>query len=377
MQTWQDEFIFHDGDQFFSHLTHALNAAQKTIDLETYIFDRDHLGMEMLEALSHAASRGVRVRILLDGLGCSKWSYRDAQISRMAGVAVRFFHPLPWQNKRSHILRFFRLRRILLGVWKLNRRNHRKTCVIDHQIAFLGGMNISARHLKKETGKKAWRDTSVRVSGHAVSDLAQAFEYAWNHPRSLRNRWKRYLKVPAYPHLVRLNMVHRQRKAAYRDLIHRISTAKTRVWITNPYFVPPISLIRALRMAAGRKMDVRLLFSEKNDILGMKWAIHAFYFILLEGGIRIFEYQSSFLHAKIMLIDSWATVGSSNLNQRSFLHDLEVDVVLNHSSSVKSIENQYLTDLVGSHEIDQKVWKHQPITEKILSKFVLIFKRWL
>lgn len=380
LPAWNAETIYHDGDQFFSDLGQALMTAKKSITLETYIFDRDPIGTEILRHLYDAVVRGVRVRVLLDGIGCSDWSYRDLEHLLRANVEARFYHPLPWQQADFTITRYFAPRRILFELWKLNRRNHRKVCVIDERIGFLGGLNLSARHSRKVSGRKVWRDTSVRVTGDSVESLVEAFDFAWTLTADwgrFRKRWLRYRRLPFRAGLVRLNVTRKQRRGIYRDLIRRIRSSRDRIWITNPYFIPHYTLIRALRSAALGGVDVRLLFSKRSDIWGIKWAIRAFYYILLSSKVQIFEYHASILHAKTLLIDSWATVGSSNLNHRSLFQDLEVDVVLSRSSSVGSIEEQFLKDLESSDQIELRKWQRRSWIQRVLERVALVFKKWL
>lgn len=374
---WIEETIYHDGDRFFSELAQALSSARRTIDLETYIFDRDELGRQVLDALAAAVRRGVRVRLLLDGFGCAHWSTLDAEELERAGIETRFYHPLPWQNANYSIFRFMTPRRTMLGISKLNRRNHRKTCVIDGDLAFLGGMNVSARHLTRTAGSEAWRDTSVKVRGEALHQLTRAFEHAWTHTKSAALRGIGDAKFPIRSKLLRLNLNRKMRRALYQDLIHHMLHAQKRIWITNPYFIPERAVIRALRFAGWAGIDVRVLLPKRNDIWGLKWAIKAFYYILLTARVRIYEYTPSILHAKVMIIDDWAMVGSSNLNHRSLLHDLEVDVILVRQESMRSLEQQFTRDLSQSIEIDAQSWRKRPWTGRLLERIALVFKRWL
>ncbi len=377
MNPWKEEVVYHDGDRFFSDLCQALSSAKSTIDLETFIFDRDRLGTQVLKCLTDAAKRGVRVRLLLDGFGCSKWSYLDMVELKKQGVDGRFYHPWPWQNPHYQLWRSLTLRRILLGVWKLNRRNHRKTCVIDGESAFLGGMNITARHLSGDSSTPAWRDTSIQVRGREVFRLTQSFEIAWTHSRSAYPSWHSSKRLLVRPSSIRLNLTRKQRTTAYKDLIQRIYTAKSRVWITNAYFVPDLSLIRALRYAAWSGLDVQVLVPRKSTVFGLKWASMAFYLPLLAAKVRIFEYAPAFLHAKTVLIDDWAIVGSSNLNHRSLIHDLEVDIVLSKPESLRSLESQFCYDLSLAVEINPLKWAQRRGRAQLLERLALVFRHWM
>jgi cardiolipin synthase len=365
------ELVFHEGDRYFASLRKAIDEAKKTVDLETYIFDRDEVGERLLDHLARAARRGVRVRLLLDGFGCSQWSHAEAEALRERGIQTRFYHPLPWQTDRE------RLAWLRIRLARLNRRNHRKTCVVDSHVAYLGGMNVSARHSIEHAGSEAWRDTSVRIAGGHARGLSLAFEAAWSKPGTFRLRWRFHRRLGTLSGSIRLNVTRAQRRAGQAELVHRILSAKRRVWITNPYFVPDFSLIRALRFAAWSGVQVRVLVPRKNDVFGMRWAARAFYGALLRAGVRIHEYVPSVLHAKIVLADAWARVGSSNLNSRSLLHDLEADVVLSEPASLRSLERRFEADLDASMKVDPVAWRGRSPFSRLLERLALVFRRWI
>jgi cardiolipin synthase A/B len=375
---WTHERLFHSGDEYFADLARAIDSAQTSIELETYIFDHDRLGRRLLERLSHAANRGIRVRLLLDGVGCSRWSYANASFYMQAGSEIRFYHPLPWQNTQPlSIWRHLTLRRWALGFWKLNRRNHRKTCIIDGKTAYLGGMNITSRHLESVSGTDAWRDTSLRISGNGVSMIQDAFEQAWRHPGSSTERWKKHRSPSARSALVKINTDRRQRLDNYCELVRRVAEAKSRIWVTCPYFVPDRALVRALRLSAWSGVDVRLLLPYRSDVLGIQWANRAHYDRLLRSGVRIYEYHPRILHAKTLLIDDWAQVGSSNLNHRSLIHDLELDVVLKDPESVHDLERQFQKDMKSSKRVTIQTWRKRPLRDYVLEKAALSLRHWL
>lgn len=370
MHAWIDETVYVDGDQFFDALFREIDRAEDYVHLETYIFDRDELGTEVLDRLKAAARRGVSVRLLLDGFGSSEWTSEHAELLRDSGVRTKFYHPLPWQIV-PRIPMDMGLGRIFRSISKLNRRNHRKCCVVDGRVAFVGGMNVSARHINRKSGEKAWRDTSVRVTGSQVRLLNRAFENAWANTNRIGQ---------AHPNpdsSVRLNRTRRERRSNYQDLIQRIVSAQNRVWITNPYFIPEVGLIRALRTASRNGIDVRLLLPGRNDVWGLKSVIRTFYLSLLITQVRIFEYAPTVLHAKTLLIDETAFVGSSNLNHRSLLHDLEVDVVLSRKETIQKLEHQFLVDLSSAEEIERRRWIGRSIFERILGRILLLFRNWI
>ncbi|OFY99357.1 MAG: hypothetical protein A2Z97_14895 [Bdellovibrionales bacterium GWB1_52_6] len=344
---WQSEKIFHEGDSFFAGLAQDIAQAQKSIELEAYIFNDDALGHRISTALSDAARRGLRVRVMVDGVGSASWALKILPELAAAGVQTKVYHPLPWifwsfsliwRRGLSGMLAFFR---------RVNRRNHRKLCILDHHRAWVGSMNISSSHLREFSGEGVWRDTGVCVEGAAVLYLEAAFEKAWRKARGplqgVQREFFQWTGVDKgrWPKLIRLNDRRSRRKYYSRELLVRIGQAKRRVWLTTPYFVPSGPLIRALRTAAERDIDVRILVPRKPDLFFMKWVSTAFYSSLISSGVRFFEYLPSVLHAKTAVIDDWATVGSSNFNHRSLLHDLEVDVVVHQPESLVELENHF------------------------------------
>ena len=295
------------------------------------------------------------MRVLVDGIGTLGYAQDLVQELKENGVQAKIYHPLPWQ---------------------LNRRNHRKVCVIDQSIAFLGGMNISACHLKYYSGQNAWRDTTLRVIGKGVQYLTLAFERSWDHRKLIHSAPRIRSKHPPSHHLIKLNDSWRKRRNYQQEILRRVNHARERIWITTPYLVPEFSLIRALRKAALRSIDIRILLPKKNDLWFMKWINQAFYSLLLSSGIKIFEYIPSTLHAKIMMIDDWMTVGSSNQNHRSWLHDLEVDLVITHARSKSTLWSQFLHDLEVSQEIELSNWKKRSWLRTFLERLALFIKYW-
>ncbi|MEK6705962.1 MAG: phospholipase D-like domain-containing protein [Bdellovibrionota bacterium] len=404
LQQWVSEEIFYSGDEFFRHLEFDIGAAKDSIDLETYIFENDQLGVHILALLSKATQRGVTVRVMADGVGSSNWGIKLVYDADKLGVETRVFHPIPWLLGSYFLWAEARGKRGILRLLNtVNRRNHRKVCVIDKRVAYVGGMNVSSWHLLEAHGDKAWRDTGARVEGWAVAHLTAAFEKAWRDARgikrSLKKIWvsrkhrlveridavKRRLaflpqRTPAEHKLrilVRLNDSRIRRRRYYIDLLYRIVRSRNRIWITNPYFVPHGSLLRALRVAAKSGVDVRVLVPRKSDVFFMRWVTAAFYGSLLRSGARLYEYLPSVLHAKTILIDEWATVGSTNLNYRSLFHDLEVDVVLTSAESLKSVEEQFLKDLEKSHEVTITDWRRLGLLGRFGGRIALLFRYWI
>lgn len=370
---WDEVAIFDDGDAFYGALVGALDAATTTIDIECYIFAVDRTGWPVLKALGAAASRGVRVRLLVDGIGSSTWTGTLRKVAQKAGILFKVYHELPWERwwrGKFPSRALIRIRRILV---RMNRRNHRKVCIVDGVKAFVGSFNIIENHSREYSGGNAWRDTGVSIRGADVSVLVGGFEEIWiGSLRRLRRRL-RYKRVQS-SNLVKLNAQRRQRERNYLDLLLRIEEARGRVWITNAYFIPDSSLLRALTGAAERGVDVRILVPHFSDVVFMPWISAAFHFGLLKAGVRVFEYTKSILHAKSMVIDDWALVGSSNLNHRSLLHDLEADIVVPNREAIDTLKGRYLADLACSDEVLLSNWKRRPVLERGIGRLLLLFR---
>lgn len=371
---WQTCQIISDGDLFFNSLVGAINSATTGVDLEFYIFAVDPTGIRFFEVLVAAAKRGVTVRLLVDGVGSSSFARQYRSVAKECGIALRVFHELPWQRWWP---RWERSPRAAAG-WRtvlrrLNRRNHRKVAIIDGQCAFVGSFNITKFHLASEMGNAAWRDMAVRVEGDGISTLISAFEDTWGGPFArLRRRLiqRRKVKSP----LVRLNASIRERRDSYLDLLLRLITAKQRVWITNAYFVPDGSLLRALAVIAREGVDVRIIVPSFSDVVFIPWVTSAFHFGLLTAGVKIFEYKDSVLHAKTMVIDDWGLIGSSNLNHRSLLHDLEADVVVSNREALNEMCTIFQSDLERCQEVTILTWQQRPVIERVIGRILLWFR---
>lgn len=343
LRTWADEEIYFAKDAYFESLFQAIDGASRSIDLETYIFEWDPVGLRMIERLRAAAARGVRVRLVLDGLGTWFTQERIQESFTGTRVELKVFHPFS-----------------LFGFTfsQFNRRLHRKVCVVDQRTCFVGSFNVC---------DLPNRDTAVRLTGGAIWVFVHAFERLWKKGSGFSKRGNRGFS------LVRLNETKKMRRICNHDLTRRIRTSKNRIWVTNAYFVPPLFLLRELCYAGLRGVDVRLLLPERPDHAFMKRMATAFYRTLILSGVRVHEYRDSFLHAKTWLVDDWALVGSTNLNHRSLVHDLEVDVVLLRQESRDLLGARFLKDLEHSNEMRLEQLKDRFLS-RLFRWFLLMFR---
>ena len=361
-----NETVYIDGDLFFDSLKNSIASAKDFIHLETYIFEQDQTGLTILTLLANAVQRGVRVQLLLDGLGSASWTFTDASLWREKGIELKFFHALPWQKHPSSIWKLLTLKKITLGFFKLNRRNHRKICLIDDNLVFVSSMNISDRHLPSIRGDLAWRDVGVRIQNirntninNYFSDAADTWNFSQQH---YGQRWRKISKLKKYE---------------YKSLLQHITHAKNKIWITNPYFVPDFRLTRAICKSARNGVDVKILLPNRSDIFGLKFATESFYHALLAFKVEIYEFRPTMLHAKILIVDDWVSVGSFNLDFRSIFYNLETSAVLSDVKNVEIIKRQFAEDLLTSTKIELQSWNERSWIHRGLEKFFLLFQGWL
>jgi cardiolipin synthase len=314
------------------------------------------------------------VRLIVDGIGSSTWVSSIRQRAALAGIQLKVFHELPWQRwwqGRDQSEAPQSLARLLQ---KLNNRNHRKVCIIDERRAFVGSMNVIEYHLASCVGDTAWRDTGVYLEGREAAVLVSSFNELWHNERR-GFRLRRRKRSAHSGDLILLNVRRSQRSENYLDLLVRMLSAKERIWIENAYFVPDASLIRVLGVAAGSGVDVKVLVPAFSDVVFIPWVASAFHLGLLRAGVRVFEYTKCVLHAKTMVIDEWGLVGSSNLNHRSLLHDLEADAVLVDAESCRSLQQQFELDCAHGQEVTLENWRRRPLLERVIGRLLLAVRR--
>ncbi len=372
-----EEIILCDAQAYFDSILHAISLARIRIDMETYIFEVAGIGRRVAEALSKAAERGVRVRLVTDGAGVSSHFYFLADFMSKAGVQVKVHHPLPWQ------LRLWPFSLVHKGGWRkfwyllsyINKRNHRKMLIIDGRHLWLGSINISQKHLPRELGGETWRDTAVELHGIDTYAAQQAFNANWN---KWRRKRRKHLarKLPASP--FSFNFTRALRTQHREELVQSIRQAGKRVWITNAYFVPDADLLEALIHASEQGADVRILLPQRSDVFFIPWISWFFYQQLIDAGVQILEYRQGFLHAKTLLIDDVGILGSSNLNRRSLLHDLEVDYRVSEPNNIALLESHFLQGCQHAIELSRDEARSYKRWQRYLGGLLLIlFGYWV
>lgn len=372
----KEETLFLNSSAYFEALIKDIKQAKTSIDIEMYCFQRDALGQHIAENLIEAANRGVTIRILVDGVGTPFWRGKLVSQLDKSGIESQIFHPLPWnlsqyQHKPARKLW---LKRMLHLITKINTRNHKKLIMIDQNIAYLGSRNIDQCHLEQARGGKNWHDASLRLVGSNYPQLHHEFERLWG-DAPWEDRLQHYFTAIDFTSPIRLNNTRQKRRAYYKQILRKIAKSKKRIYITNAYFLPNVFLLKKLKDAAQEGIDVRLLLPQKSDITIMPWAASALYESLLKSGVKIYEFSSSMMHAKCIIIDDWFLVGSSNLNHRSLLHDLEIDAQVQFKKNQTILLKQFKENLKHSEQIFSHKQKRS-IPKRLIGKLLLKLK-WL
>jgi len=345
--------VFTDGDGAFEAMWAAIESAREGVLLDTYAFLPDAVGVRTRDLLADAARRGCRVQLVYDAFGSSRLGPRFLQPLRAAGVEVFVYNPL--LRLRSPISRLV--------------RNHKKILVVDGETGFCGGMNVAADYAGEKHGTHRFRDTHVRLRGPGVHDLAAPvrglIEELGGTPLPLG-------RVPpplpdGAPVQVLESNVRRERRAIQRAMRVTVARAVETCYLTTPYFVPPRRLVRDLRRAARRGVDVRVLTAGPSDVPIVRLASRHLYGRLLRSGVRIWELQGRMLHAKTAVVDGvYAQVGSFNLDSWSYHRNLEVGLSIPDAGVARRLREQFEEDLAGSAEVRLADWERRSWWERLV-----------
>lgn len=355
--------LFYAGEPAFEKMLDDLMRAKQFIHLEYYIFKADGLGQRIAEVLMEKARAGVDVRIIYDAVG--SWGIPKWFIRKLLGAGVRIY---PFQKV---IFPYFSSR--------LNYRNHRKILVVDGVVAHTGGMNIADKYIRGGVDTGPWHDTQLRIEGPAVSALHLVFLRDWAFVSRTHYSFSPvdYTQMPLPGHTalqVTDSGPDSDWAAIMQSFFLAISKAQRHIYICTPYFVPNESILTALRTAALSGVDVRLLLPARSDSRFVLWATEGYISTLLEAGIRVFLFQGGFNHSKIMMVDgTLATVGSANMDIRSFEDNFEVVTFIYDAEVTQELEREFLKDTEQSQEIDLEDWVQRPFAVRMRSSFARLF----
>ena len=353
--------IFTDGYEFVSTLLYNIGQAQDHIHLDTYIIEDDPLGNLVADALIDKARQGVEVRLLYDDVGC--WRVKDRFFNRMkaAGIQVYAFMPV----------------RFPAFTGKVNYRNHRKLCVIDGKVGFIGGMNIALRYVKG-TARQTWRDTHLCIRGGAVYAIQRAFLVDWYFVSRTLVTDRRY--YPPVDKTIDNNclaqIVTSSPVSPWPDImqgyVRVLLQAHRYVYMESPYFLPTEPVLFAMRTAALAGVDVRLIVPRHGDAKLVEWASRSYLMEVIEAGVKVYLYEPGFNHSKILVSDdNLSSCGSTNIDFRSFENNFEANAFFFNEGMALRLKKVFLTDQAQSTLVDDvSYFIKRPFLQRLFESLV-------
>lgn len=352
-----------NGDAIFPAMLAAIRGARRSITFETFIYWRAEIGREFAEALTARARAGVRVHVLIDFVGSKQMDPALLDAIQAAGGEVEKFHPLSWY----HLSRF-------------NNRTHRKLLVVDGRIGFTGGVGIADEWRGHAQDEHHWRDTHFQVEGPVVAAMQAAFMVNWIKTRSAVEHTEDYFPPlePVGPH--HAQMFHSSPQEGSEDIrlmyLLSIAAAREKILLEQAYFVPDDLTVELLLAARQRGVRVEVITpGPRTDEKLVRRASRSRWGALLEAGVRIHEFQPTNFHCKLMVVDGlWASVGSTNFDNRSFRLNDEANLNIHDAAFATRLEEIFAADRKRSREITLEEWRHRPRNEKLLEHFVGLFR---
>jgi cardiolipin synthase len=376
--------LLEDGPATYKAMFAAIERARDHINLQTYIFEDDEVGQRFAEALMAKQAKGVQVNLIYDSVGSIRTPKEFFERMRGAGVRVLEFGPVnPLASRKGY---------------SLNQRDHRKLLIADGRVAFIGGINISSVYSSSPSLSRPapsadardipWRDTHVRIEGPVVREFQKLFLGTWEKQRGEPLPQKRYFPQPSSSagagkpegHLVRAlaSDADDAYSPIYVTLLSAIDSAESSIDVTMAYFLPDDRLLGAITGAASRGVKVRIVLPSKSDFWAVFHAGRARYSALLRAGVQVYERGDALLHAKTAVIDGvWSTVGSTNFDPRSFLHNDEVNAVILGHEFAREMTAMFEKDLRESTAITAEAWRGRSITDRVKELASRVWEYWM
>lgn len=373
--------LLDDGPTTMTAMMNAIRDARDHINLETYIFEADEIGNALADLLIQKQSAGVQVNLVYDSVGALGTPAEFFEHLRTAGINVLEYNPVnPLKAQRN---------------WEINQRDHRKLLIVDGKVAFTGGVNISKVYGKSSilnskrkknpadnTGEAGWRDTHMQIEGPVVADFQKLFLDTWQRKTGQSPPDARYFPPlkPAGMALVRAigSISEREDYSIYKTYISALANADKYVHLTTAYFVPDRQIVQAITDAARRGVEVRMIFPSFSDHSFVLSASRSYYEELLAAGVKVYERNVALLHAKTAVIDGvWSTIGSTNIDMRSFLHNDELNAVILNVEFAERMNALFQHDLSESTEITAEQWSKRGIGQRMREWVARALEYWL
>jgi len=356
--------ILTDGDTFYPAMLEAIRCARETINMECYIFKKGEIGDAFIQALCERAKAGVRVTLVMDAIGSFGAFRKSAKPLQAAGCRVAAYQRFTW----------YRLSR-------LNNRTHRELLLVDGTVAFVGGAGVADWWARPMRGKPRWRDMMARIEGPVVSDIAGVLAENWveccgeilTGPETYKGR-HRVGRVAAFA----VKSSPADRSTVSRVLFQTlVEAANAKVRVSTPYFLPDKAFRQAIQRTVTRGVDMTVIVpGTHTDQRWVRLASRRMYGQMLEAGMRIFEYERGMTHAKTLVVDDlWAVIGTTNLDNRSFEHNDEINVVIRDAGVSARLTQDFDRDLSYSREITLHDWRRRPLWEKLIGSIAWILER--
>ena len=342
--------ILINGKDAFEQIIAELEKAENHIHLEYYIIDDDQIGNEIRRILIRKAQEGIEVRVIYDDIGC--WSLSDEFILSLKTAGVHIFPFMPV--------------RFPYFTNKINYRNHRKIIVVDGKVGFVGGMNIADRYISGNDEVGPWRDTHLKIEGQAVYSLQSVFLLDWYFvsKRNLHDQ-DRYFPPVEITERRLIQIVTSGPDSDWASIMQAffsaIATAKSYIYICTPYFLPNESILTAMRTAALSGVDVRMLLPKHSDSRLVRWSSFSYISELLDAGIKVYLYHKGFTHSKLIMVDdAFSSVGTANMDIRSFDQNFEVNALIYDQQFTINMRNIFMNDIKDLECIDVNEWEQRP-----------------
>jgi cardiolipin synthase len=391
--------LLRDGPATYRSMEDAIRSAVHHVNLEVYTFQDDELGERIADLLVERAREGIEVNVIYDSVGCIGTAPGFFDSLRSAGIRVVEFNPVSPASAR--------------GAWRVEHRDHRKLLVVDNRVAFTGGINISTEYSgsmsgsgrfrwasskgssssagkgqssaggnDQPAGEPPWRDTQVRIEGPVVAEFQKLFRETWEKQHGPPVEWSRYFDPApvAGKHIVRAvgSTPDDAISVFHTTMMSAIQRAERSIRITQAYFLPDRELLKAIKAAARRGVDVQIILPGDTGFWLTRFGGRSHFSELLEAGVRIFERTGPMLHAKTAVVDGvWSTVGSANFDYRSIVKNDEVNAVILGEDFAAELEAMFAEDRATSTEMTHKAWKRRGVPTRVKEVVARVWKRWL